>query len=258
MAYNTRHEEIVRLLQVMKEVSVRTLTQRLNVSEATIRKDLTQLEEQAVLVRTHGGAILAEKQRNMSGIKDREQSLLEEKTAIARTARTLLSAGETIFIDSGSTCALLAHAVKDMHLRVICHSVAVINELINSPAISLHVLGGSYRTDSGSFVGPVSEENVQRFQIETCFLGTAGFSRDGLFTSQNLIEARLKSEVLKVSRRRLVLSDHSKLDHAEFAVFARAGDIDILITDDQFSDRAWMETVGCEVLLAPVGAEVPR
>ncbi len=258
MAYSTRREDIVRIVQLVKRVSVQELAQRFHVSEATVRKDLAFLEDQAVAVRTHGGAVLAEPDWGIHNVQDRKRVFMQEKQAIARMVRTLVVQGETVFLDSGSTCTVVAREIRDMHLRVLCHSVGVINELINARAISLISLGGSYRQRSGSFIGPLTCENLRRFHIETCFVGTAGFSLDGVFCAQNMIEAQLKTEVLKSSTRRIVVADHSKINRMEYAVFARAHDVDILIVDECVSpqDREALAKLDVEVLYAKVERSV--
>ena len=251
MAYIARHDEIMKILSRLRKISVQELTERLGVSEVTIRKDLNVLEEMGYLVRTHGGALLAEdriQEIPLSMRKDDEY--LSEKQAIARRARELIREDDTIYLDSGSTNILLAREIKDMNLRVICHSIGVMTELADAPGISLISLGGSYRKDSGSFIGPLAVEGLKQFQIQTCFIGTAGFSSKGIFSSQNIIEAQLKSEVLKVSDRRIVITDRSKYNRTAFSIFARSHTIDILITDKQFQDADTLRALDIEVILA--------
>ncbi|MFQ3621378.1 MAG: DeoR/GlpR family DNA-binding transcription regulator [Spirochaetales bacterium] len=250
MGRDARHEGIIHLVSKMREVSVQYLVERFGVSEATIRKDLTFLEEMGYLVRTHGGAILAEDRNQEIPLSQREQRNLQEKLSIVKQAKTFIHEGDTIFIDSGSTCRLLAREIRDMTVRVICHSLGVYEELKTAPNLSLFALGGSYRKDAESFIGPIAVDNLKYFQIQTCFIGTASFSDKGIFAAQNIIEAQLKAEVLRVSRRRIILADHTKYNTFGFSVFARPGDVDILITDQAFPDRDTFLQLGIEVLLA--------
>jgi DeoR/GlpR family transcriptional regulator of sugar metabolism len=137
-----------------------------------------------------------------------------------------------------------------MTIRVICHSLGVYQELKSSPRASLFSLGGSYRKDAESFIGPIAVDNLKYFQIETCFVGTASFNEKGIFSSQNIIEAQLKAEVLKTSKRRIILADHTKYHSFGYCVFARPGEFDVLITDDGFRDVARFQELGIEVLRA--------
>ncbi|TVR52595.1 MAG: DeoR/GlpR transcriptional regulator [Spirochaetaceae bacterium] len=221
-------------------------------SEVTIRKDLSILEEMGCLIRTRGGAQMAEDTRLLRPIETRQAERLAQKRAIARKARTLIAEGETIYIDAGSACLCLAREIRDMNLRVVTNSIDVMVELANRPAISLFSLGGSYRKEAGSFIGPIASEALKSFQIETCFLGTTGLSRRGVFSAQNIIESQLKQAVLSSSARRIVLADSSKYGRDAFSVFARAGDVDILVTDDEFEDAKNLNSFGIEVVIGEI------
>lgn len=245
-----RHNDIIHIINKRRQVSVQELTERLNVSEVTIRKDLSFLEEQGYLIRTHGGAKLAEDISRMRTIASRKMQHTAEKQAIARRARMLINEGDTILIDAGSTCAALAHEVRDMNLRVITNSLDVMVELADSHSISLHSVGGNYRMDAGSFIGPAAEEALKDFQIDTCFLGTPAFNETGSFSSQNTIESHFKRQALKSSSRRVILTDRSKYKRQSFSIFARSGDVDILVVDAEFDGIEDLRSLGIEVLTA--------
>ena len=142
-----RYEAILAIISRLKKVSVQDLTHRFGVSEVTIRKDLSFLEERGKLIRIHGGAMLAEDEGRLRTIAVRQAEHSEEKLAIARKARELIRSGETIFIDAGSTCAALARVIRDMELRVITNSLDAILELVDSAGISLFSTGGSFRPE---------------------------------------------------------------------------------------------------------------
>ncbi len=250
MAHIPRHDEILKIISRLRSVSVQDLTERTGVSEVTIRKDLTILEEMGFIVRTHGGAQLAEDITVMRDLESRTGDHVSEKKQIALLAAQLISGGDTIYLDSGSTCALLAEQIARMSLRVVTNSIAVMNALAGAHGVSLFSIGGSYRREAGSFVGPVALENVKGFQIETCFVGATGVSGRGVFSSQNILESQLKSEILRISRRRIVLADTSKFNTAAFSIFARTGDVDVIIAEHDFEDAASLRELGIEVLLA--------
>ncbi len=250
MAQPTRHDEIINIINRRRQVSVQELTERLGVSEVTIRKDLSFLEEQGYLMRTHGGARLAEDLGRLQSITTRREAHTAEKRLIAQAAVTLINEGDTVLIDAGSTCAALAHAIRDMNLRVITNSLDVMVELADSHSISLHSVGGSYRLDAGSFIGPAAEESLQQYRIDTCFIGTPAFTSDGVFSSQNTIESHFKRQALKISNRRVILSDHTKYNKTTFSVFSRTADIDILVVDHTFNGIEKLRELGIEVLVS--------
>ena len=250
MRHLPRHEEILKILTKLRSISVQELTTRLNVSEVTIRKDLNILEEMGFIIRSHGSARLAENCSTLRTLNVRKNTNINEKIRIAEVAKSLLREGDTIYIDSGSTCRYLAEQIKKMSIRVITNSLDVMNTLAEESGISLVSLGGNYRKEAGSFLGPVPIESLKNFRIETCFLGTTGILSRGIFSSQNIMESQLKQQVLTVSGRRVILSDSSKLGNSAFSIFARTSDIDILITDTKFTEPDSMTRLGLEILLA--------
>jgi DeoR/GlpR family transcriptional regulator of sugar metabolism len=250
LSHIPRHDDILKIVTHRRAVTVAELTERLGVSEVTIRKDLTMLEEMGSIVRTRGGARLAEDTSQMRSFHLRRQEGLEEKSRIAARARELVKDDDTIYIDSGSTCLLLARLLCDMNLRIVTNSLDVMNVCADAPGISLISLGGSYRKEAGSFIGPMALEPLKAIQIETCFVGATGFSASGIFSSQNIIEAQLKAQVLAVSKRRIILASSAKIDKDAFAVFARPGDVDILVTDQELPEIAVLATLGIDVVVA--------
>jgi DeoR/GlpR family transcriptional regulator of sugar metabolism len=250
LAFNERHNEIIKILNKIKTVSVQVLTERLQVSEVTIRKDLSILENQGKLLRTHGGAVLAEDKEKIYSLNEKSNENIEYKKAIAKNARQLVRENDTIYIDSGSTCFMLADEIKTMNISVVTNSLDVMVELSKYPQIALISVGGSLRNNAGSFIGPIAEMCLKNFQIETCFLGTSGISKDGVFSSQNLIESQLKSSVLKISGRKIILADHTKYGVHTFSIFAKPKDIDVLITDSDFREPENLRSLGIEVILS--------
>ncbi|MGA2975472.1 MAG: DeoR/GlpR family DNA-binding transcription regulator [Spirochaetia bacterium] len=250
MAHIPRHDEIIRIISHLRSVSVQELTQRLKVSEVTIRKDLTLLEEMGNVVRTRGGAQLAEDRAQLRGIQVRKEENLAEKERIAAKARELVNEDDTIYVDSGSTCMLFARRLLDMNLRIVTNSLDIMNVVADAPGISLISVGGSYRKEAGSFIGPMAIEALKGLRIQTCFIGATALSAAGVFSSQNIIEAELKSRVLKSSKRRVVLADAGKFGRDAFAVFARPEDVDILITDRWIEGMRDLTVLGIEVLAA--------
>ncbi|MCK5157155.1 MAG: DeoR/GlpR transcriptional regulator [Spirochaetales bacterium] len=248
--YIARHEQILKILSLLREVSVPELSDRLAVSEVTIRKDLSTLEETGCLFRTHGGARIAEDFRLIKTIDIRQRENLPAKQALAAKAKELLSNGDTVYLDSGSTCLMIAREIRDLNLHVVTNSIDIMADLSGAQHIILHSLGGSYRKESGAFIGPAAVTNLKEFQFSICFLGTTGFSEQGVFSSQNIIESEMKRQALVNSTRRVVAADSSKFGISAFSIFARPGDIDILVTDDKFSgtSAAALAELGIETI----------
>ena len=252
MSLIARHSRILKTVELLRTVSVQELKERLEVSEVTIRKDLNFLEDKGLILRTHGGARLAQDSNRMRTLSIRERENPELKRIIARKAASLIAEGDTVYIDSGSTCQALAEELRDgkRSVRVISNALPILNILADSESISLHTIGGSFRREAGSFVGPLSLANLADYQIETGFVGATGFDAEGVFSSQNVIESQLKKQVLLSSKRRVILADSTKADVRAFSVFARPEEVDILITDSGCSYCTNLRKLGIEVLIA--------
>ena len=252
MALNERHAKILKTIELLRTVSVQELKERLDVSEVTVRKDLTFLEDQGLILRTHGGARLAQDANRMRSLNVRERENPRAKRAIARRAARLIEEGDTVYLDSGSTCQALAEELRDdgRSVRVITNALPIMNILAGAEGVSLYTIGGSFRREAGSFVGPLSLANLKDYQIQTGFVGATGFNALGIFSSQNVVESRLKQAVLDSSGRRVILADSTKADVQAFSVFARTEDVDILITDAGCPHCTALKDAGLEVIIA--------
>jgi DeoR/GlpR family transcriptional regulator of sugar metabolism len=247
-----RRQTITTILKKRGSLRVTEMSDRLGVSEVTLRKDLATLEEMGVLERTHGGAVLAD-QTDVGGLlSTRKRNASEAKHGIAHAARGLVNHGETVFIDSGSTCAELARLIVDMELRVVSNALDVLVLLADRPGIALHATGGAFRHHAGSFIGHDAEEAVAKMHFDHAFLGATGVSPDGRFSSQNSIEAQLKRRVVASATTSVVLADASKLGRNAFSEFATMSEVDILITDAAADEEtvAAFRTEGMDVIVA--------
>jgi DeoR/GlpR family transcriptional regulator of sugar metabolism len=243
-----RRSAIRAILHVRDSIRVSELSERLHVSEVTIRKDLAVLEEQGYLLRTHGGVVPAENYDPRYAIEARRSVSVEEKRAIARAAAEILQHGETVFLDSGSTCAALATEIAEMELRVVTNSLDVLTILADRTSIALVALGGSYRTNAGSFVGPWTNRNLENVLVDHAFLGATGITRDGRFSSQNNIESEVKRGAIAAARTSVVLADRRKIGVQAFSVFAGPDEIDVLVSDVTQDERDAFESLGIHVI----------
>ncbi len=248
MSVNSRHDRIITLVRKMRKISVQELTERLGVTKVTVRKDLSFLEEKGILMRTHGGAVLAENSYRDHYFLKRNETFVEEKKRIAGRAAEFIFEDDTIYIDSGSTAAFLAREISGKSVRVLTNSLDVINILSHSDDIVLVSVGGSFRKEASSFIGPQAEEMLRHFSIDLAFLGASGISSEGKFSSYNIFESQVKSTVVALSKRNIVLADSSKYKREAFSIFAESGDIDILITDRMFPAGDFFSRQGIDVL----------
>lgn len=253
---NLRQTEISKLLTAEQEVNVQDLAERFGVSQMTIRRDLSYLEEQGLAVRNHGGAILAGKLRFLRGAIP-EQDGSSKSLAMGKLAATLVSEGETVMVDSGNLSFEVALQLpRDTGITLATTSLGIAQALYGS-SIKILLLGGFLRDDSPSLFGPLTEQALVGLTVDTLFVDCDGAdSREGFYVT-DLHAASLKQAMIRSSFRVVVVADSSKLDRRSFARFAVPQQVQYLITDSGISprDRANLEERGVKVLIAQENEE---
>jgi len=238
MGHVERQREIETVLHTERKVLVDELSSRFGVSEVTIRKDLTDLENRGVLLRTHGGAVLAEKPELVVPMHRRSTEQVSEKNWIARTAAARIKDGESILLDTGSTTLSLARELRGRNLNIVTNSVLIASELATDEQISIIVLGGTLRRSSFALMGSLALEQLKSLHVDRAFLGASGFDPKAGFSCQNLIEAETKRAMVHAAHEAVLLVDHSKFDRCAFAPFCTPKEVDCVITDALLSRPA--------------------
>jgi DeoR family transcriptional regulator of aga operon len=255
-----RAKEIVRLLLRNGKTSVDDLTAELRASPASIRRDLTRLEEQGLVHRTHGGAMLAnagqavyEPFRFDASFQVREDRFAAEKQRIARAAASLVRDNETIGIAAGTTTTLVARQLLHRkNLHIITNAVNIGMELSYSSRLQTTLTGGNMRwAGAFSLVGPAAIESLSVVVMDRLFLGITGIDAVHGATTIEAEEAAVFRAMARQARQLVVVADSSKVGQVSPAVVSPIGDIDQLITDDGISDEAIsaFEASGVRVLV---------
>ena len=192
MTKEERHHLILDTLLKQESVQVSDLSTLLGVSAVTIRKDLTELENENKLYRSHGKAILINPYINNRSVNEKEMLATEEKNAIGRTAAALITKDDSIIIASGTTVHALARNIKPIHkLTVVSASLQVSEILANNEAIEIIQLGGTLRHSSNSVVGKYAEQILPSFCCSKLFLGVDGIDLEFGITTTDVREADL-------------------------------------------------------------------
>lgn len=229
-----RRQAILQRVDELGRVSVAELSQRLGVSEVTIRADLQALAEQKLLIRTHGGAIAAPDNRYELALTARRLRQTQEKSRIGRTAATLVDDGDAVFLDSSSTAlAMVPHLKGRRHLTVITNGLAVAQELRDAPDIRVVLPGGTFRRDTDSLVGVDGLAMLHKFNIQKGFFGAHGINLPEGLTDVSAGEAELKRHLVQLCRQVIGLLDTTKWGRVGLASFATPAEIDTLITDGE-------------------------
>ena len=227
-----RHSRILALLQQSGSISVAQLSERFRVSEVTIRKDLSYLEQQKKLYRTHGSAILISPYISDRHVNEKEKKNVVEKQAIGAAAAALIAQNDSIIIASGTTMAFLAREIKpEGRLTVITAAVPVTQILSQDPDIDVIQLGGITRTSSVSVVGPFAEQMLRNFNCSKLFIGVDGVDPEFGLTTTNMLEASLNRAMIEAAQKVVVLADSSKFGRRGFSKICDLQSVDRIITD---------------------------
>ncbi|MEZ5097868.1 MAG: DeoR/GlpR family DNA-binding transcription regulator [Nocardioides sp.] len=228
-------------------VSVRELTELLGVSQATVRRDLEDLERSGLVRRTHGGAVLVSELPR----PDRESRQVAQKRAIAAAALDLVQPGSTYFLGGGTTTLQLAGLLDDLDVTVVTNSIPIATRLADGRA-RVVVIGGTLRTPELSMVGPRAAEAIRAYRAEIAFLGAPALDAECGFTQDGDAEAATDTAFLEMARRAVLLVDHTKLGRVSTTYVAPLTSIDTVVTDaaaDPLQVRA-MTAAGTRVLVA--------
>jgi len=219
-------------LSAQPGVSITELAAEFGVSEMTVRRDLTALEGQAHIQRTHGGAVLTEKMILEFNYRERREQNRAAKQAIAAAARQLVQPGQRLILDTGTTTLELACLLRDgENLTVITPSLAVASELQHAPGVEVVLLGGVMRRGSPDLTGPVTEHCLELFSADFVFQGAEGIGLDGAIYNTDLRLARVDKLMRRVARKSCLLADSTKLGTTALARSGVLADVDFLITD---------------------------
>ncbi len=248
-----RHHQIHAIISDQNRATVQELSTLFGVSEATIRRDLEELNNQGLIRRTHGGAIRAMTAPKEPPILQRMDEHPDEKARIGRAAVELIGDGDTIFMGSGSTVLEIARNLPaGINLTVITNSLPVVNEVATRPGIELIVIGGMLRQSEMSMVGHVAEQAVREFRADRVFMGMFAVDIACGFTNDYPLEISTDRAILSIAPQVIVLADHSKFGRVSSMLLAPLTAAQIIITDHATPETILDELreLGIEVIQA--------
>jgi DeoR/GlpR family transcriptional regulator of sugar metabolism len=226
-----RHHAIKEIVRKHRRMNFVDLQRLLKVSPATLRRDLTELEEAREIIRVHGGVLDPNYARSEISFDERMLRNRAAKKAIAEAAANLIAPGSSVFIDAGSTCLEAGKALlgrKD--IRIITHSVALVEAAFHGEAPILCV-GGELRKVSGALTGGAALGALASLHIDVALVGASGLDPvRGCFTTE-LSEAEMKRAILSRAARKVLLADHAKWRNPSTVLFAPWSDFDDWIMD---------------------------
>jgi DeoR family fructose operon transcriptional repressor len=265
MLAEERRFRIREILATQRTISASELCSTLEVTPATIRRDLATLEDEGVLVRSHGGAV-----SRMSSTKFQPsyetlaRSNSEEKRAIAREAEKLILDGDTVFLEGSTTVLELAECLHNRNrLTVVTNSPTIVCQLQHCAGVTVLCTGGDLQRDTFYFSGEWARRALSEIRLDKAVLGVSAIDPGYGISTANHAEAQIKKMIVKAAKTRIALADHSKFGKQSFAYVGPVTDVDTLITDSGTSSKYVHELreAGLEVIVAecqPAQSAAPR
>jgi DeoR family transcriptional regulator of aga operon len=238
MRQTERLASILEALAADRTVGVAALARRLDVSSATIRRDLILLQDQRLLTRTHGGAVahgvLYELPLRYKGARRQH-----EKRAIASAAAARITDGMAVGLTGGTTSTEVARAIVDRErLTVVTNAINIASELAVRPNLRLVVTGGTARPESYELVGPIADHALAGLHLDVAVIGVDGIDAVAGCTTHHEVEAATDLALIDRAGSVIVVADASKIGAVAFAQICPVGRVDILITDRGAGVRA--------------------
>ena len=228
-----RHEQIKNMILNEKTVSVVKLSKLFSVSEETIRRDLNVLEEEGVLIRKHGGAIVAN--RVMSEVNNQalERVFVENKHKIALQSKSFIKNGDCLYIDASTTMYHVCKELDDsLRLTVLTNALNIMNLLGAKENINLIGVGGSLSKTRGCFIGRIAVNTLRSYHVDKAFISCRSISMEEGITDSNDDIAETKQAVIRRANQVILVADHSKFNKVSFTKVCDFDDIDDIITDE--------------------------
>ncbi|MBY4765251.1 DeoR family regulatory protein [Streptococcus uberis] len=230
-----RLEKIIQLVSDHKRIDVNSLSELLGVSKVTVRKDLDKLESKGLLRREHGYAVL----NSGDDLNVRLSYNYNVKRKIAEKAAELVQDNDTIMIESGSTCALLAEVLcqTKRNIKIITNSCFIANFLRQYDSCQIILLGGNYQPNSEVTVGPLLKQMVDLFHVDRVFAGTDGFSPEVGFMCKDMMRCEGVQYMADAAEETIILTDSSKFSKSSLVHQLSLDRVSRVITDKELDEE---------------------
>lgn len=237
MVPKERRDLILDLLKENEKIEIEQLAEKLSVSAMTIRRDLNHLENEEMVIRTHGGAVLNKPLIVETSFQVKEGKQHFEKMLIAKKALTMIEDQSTILLDSGTTTLEIAKLIKDKkNLTVVTNDIKIAAELMDSE-VRVIVAGGELQNSVGALFGPVTEQILRNLHVDLCFLGTHAVHLKAGITATTFEKALAKKLMIESAETTWLVADSSKFEQKSLTKVCDLTRIDGIITDHGVPDE---------------------
>ncbi len=232
-----RQKIIIDFLAEHGFANVAELCRMFSVSEMTIRRDLSELEKQGLLQRTHGGAAVAESAFFQFSFQAKLSQFVQEKERIGKIAAEMVRDGDVVLFDSGSTTTQVAKHLRDKRITVVTNALNIVSELFDCPQIEIHIAGGLLKKFAGNLIGPQAITFFNEVRGDKLFLGVEGVDVNGGATVPDVIEAHTKRTMINSASQTIIVADHSKLGRNTLSTIIPLAEADYLVTGKEAEEE---------------------
>ncbi|WP_312472644.1 DeoR/GlpR family DNA-binding transcription regulator [Neobacillus sp.] len=225
-----RHRIILQLLKEKDSVKIQEIIELTNTSESTIRRDLSQLEDQKFLKRIHGGASRLQGKLQEPSMVEKSSKNLHEKRLIAQYAASLVEEGDCIYLDAGSTVFEMIDLLPLKNIVVVTNGLMHAAPLLYK-GISTYLIGGLVKPNTNAFIGRGALASLDLYRFDKCFMGVNGIHPEFGFTTPDQEEAMVKQKAIALSREAYALADTTKFAEISFAKIADIHEASIITNE---------------------------
>lgn len=225
-----RQSKIEAYLQKAEYASLEELAQHVGASVSSVRRDVAALEAHGAVRRTHGGARLLQPKTDEFVFNVRDTHQLAEKSAIGQACARLIGRGQTVIVDSGTTCFHVARHLDEAVAQVITNSLPVANLFGSSTRHEVHLSGGVLYPRLGTLVGPQAVEAFSRLHADVAVLSGSGIADEGIYNSHALL-VEIQRAMIAAAARVIFCVDHTKFGRRSTFFLADFTQVDVVVTD---------------------------
>ena len=231
MLQSERQEQILKRLKKNRTVKVAALAKELKISESTIRRDITALDQLGKLKKVFGGAVSLNSDivSVETDVAQRTLINIEEKDKVAKYAASMINDNDFVYIDAGTTTDKMIDYLDKKNVTYVTNGITHAKKLIQR-GFNAYIIGGLLRPATEAVIGSAAIEAVQRYNFTKCFMGTNGIDPERGFTTPDIGEAAIKTAVMKKSYISFIVADHTKFGLVSPVTFAEIDEA-CIITD---------------------------
>lgn len=238
-----RREIILNYLQDNGSITVEEIAERLDVTPATIRRDLNYLEENNQITRTFGGAVVKSGLVEEVEMLKKQATYQQEKRRIAEAVMEFIEQGQTIILDAGTTNMEIAKVLvkTELNLNIVTNDVLIAVYLMDKETITVHCTGGTVQSKVGACLGDSAMQFLKNINGDIAFVGASAVDAARGISSPSIDKAALKRQFIEASKKKILVTDHSKFGKSSFAKVCNLDEFHLIVTDTGLNDEIFHE-----------------